>query len=312
MKLIDISILTNIKGLGAVNIVRILNYCKIKNINSVYELQNIDLSSVVSKKLANTITIYFENDLDNLNANMENIIDGYKEEFVHCISYNNKLYPNILKESTNPPPILYCKGNIDLLESNCVAVIGTRGNTQIGQEITVKTVDFLVKNKFTIVSGLANGIDEIAHKTTLENSGYTIAILPLIDIVYTASNRKLADSIINNNGLLISENKPNTRFNSGLLVKRDRIHSGLSKAVFVIESSKNGGSMHASNDAFKLNRLLYTPNIYKMKQEYQMLKQVEGIKILIDSRKSKPYSKNNYDELINQLNSKKYSMSILD
>jgi len=303
MKLIDIAILTNIKGLGSVNMIKILNYCKVQNINSIYELQNIDLSTIVSQKLVETIESYLSRDIDNLYRNMENIIDSYKEDGVYCICINDDKYPKLLKESTNPPVILYYKGDIELLSTKCVAVIGTREHSSMGEILTAKTTQFLIQNNFTIVSGLATGIDEIAHKNALQNNGQTIAVLPTIDTIYPSSNKKLAKDILNSGGLLISENKPNTKFNSGLLVKRDRIQSGLAKAVFTIESSLKGGSMHASNDAVKLGRGLYTPDIYKLSFEYQALNQVSGIKSLIDTNKSISYSKDNYDAILKELNS---------
>lgn len=302
MKLIDISILTNINGLGSVNIIKILNYCKSNNINNIYELKNIDLSKVVSCKLANIIEMYLDTDIDNLYKNMKNLIDNYKKDDIFCMCINDDKYPKILKESTNPPVILYCKGNIDLLNSNCVAVIGTRENTTLGEKVAIKTIEFLVKNDFTIVSGLAKGIDSISHITTLKNKGKTIAIIPLIDSIYPAENKALANEILLNNGLLMSEEKPNTKFFSAQLVKRDRIQSGLSNAVFVIETSIKGGSMHATNDALKLKRPVFTPNIYKLDDKYQCLKQVEGIKNLIDSNKSISYTSDNYDEIISKLN----------
>ncbi len=302
MKLIDISILTNINGFGSVNIIKILNYCKSNNINNIYELKNIDLSKVVSGKLANTIEMYLDTDIDNLYKNMKNLIDDYKKNDIFCICINDDKYPEILKESTNPPVILYCKGNIDLLNSNCVAVIGTRENTTLGEKVAIKTIEFLVKNDFTIVSGLAKGIDSISHITTLKNKGKTIAIIPLIDSIYPSENKALANEILLNNGLLMSEEKPNTKFFSAQLVKRDRIQSGLSNAVFVIETSIKGGSMHATNDALKLKRPVFTPNIYKLDDKYQCLKQVEGIKNLIDSNKSISYTSDNYDEIISKLN----------
>lgn len=302
MKLIDISILTNINGLGSVNIIKILNYCKSNNINNIYELKNIDLSKVVSGKLANTIEMYLDTDIDNLYKNMKNLIDDYKKNDIFCICINDDKYPKILKESTNPPVILYCKGNIDLLNSNCVAVIGTRENTTLGEKVAIKTIEFLVKNDFTIVSGLAKGIDSISHITTLKNKGKTIAIIPLIDSIYPSENKALANDILLNNGLLMSEEKPNTKFFSAQLVKRDRIQSGLSNAVFVIETSIKGGSMHATNDALRLKRPVFTPNIYKLDDKYQCLKQVEGIKNLIDSNKSISYTSDNYDEIISKLN----------
>lgn len=302
MKLIDISILTNINGLGAVNIIKILNYCKSNNINNIYELKNIDLKKVVNEKLANTIELYFETDIDNLYRNVKDLINSYENNGIYCVSINDEKYPDILKKSTNPPAILYCKGNLNLLSSNCIAVIGTRENTLTGEKIASKTVKFLVENDFTIVSGLAKGVDTIAHKITLSNNGKTIAVLPLIDSIYPAENKILAKEILESGGLLISEEKPNTKFFSAQLVKRDRIQSGLSKAVFVIETSIKGGSMHATNDALKLKRAVFTPDIYSLDEKYQNLNQVAGIKNLIDLNKSISYTSKNYDEIISKLN----------
>lgn len=302
MKLIDIAILTNIKGLGSVNMMKILNYCKSYGINSIYELKNIDFAKVVNKKLAETIKSYFEINIDNLYNNMQNLFDSYKQNGIFCICINDEQYPDILKNSTNPPAILYCKGDIELLQSNCIAVIGTRENTTTGEKIVSKTIEFLVQNNFTIVSGLAKGIDTIAHKATLANNGKTIAVIPLIDSIYPAENKALADEILLNGGLLISEEKPNTKFFSAQLVKRDRIQSGLSNGVFVIETSLNGGSMHAVNDAVKLKKAVFTPNIYSLDEKYQNLSQVEGIRNLIDLKKSISYTLNNYAEIVVKLN----------
>lgn len=301
MKLIDIAILTKIKGLGPANMTKILNYCKSNYINSVYELKNIDLSKVVSTKLANIIETYLDTDIDNLYKNMQNLIDGYKLNDIHCISINDELYPEILKESTNPPVILYCKGNIDLLNSNCVAVIGTRENTHIGETIASKTVEFLVQNNFTIVSGLAKGIDTIAHKTTLQNKGKTIAIIPLIDSIYPTENKALADEILISDGLLISEEKPNTKFFSAQLVKRDRIQSGLSKAIFIVETKINGGSMHAVKDAIEHKKLVYSPNVSSFDDSYKLNQQVEGILKLQRENLSIAYSSKDYISILEKL-----------
>ncbi len=305
MKLLDIAVLTNIKGLGSANIVKILTYCKTKNIKNLYELKYMDLSKIVNAKLANTIENYLDIDINNLYNNMKNLIDSYKSDGIDCISINDHRYPDSLRESTSPPALLYCKGNMKLLNSNCIAVIGTRKNTSIGKKITIKTIEFLVENNFTIVSGLAKGIDTIAHKTTLEYQAKTIAVLPLIDIIFPAENKHLADDILKNGGLLISEERPKTRFFSAQLVKRDRIQSGLSKAIFVIEASFKGGSMHATNDALKLKKSVFTPNIYELNTDYQNLKQISGIKNLIDTNKSTAYSSKNYDDVLGKLNHRK-------
>jgi len=301
MILIDIIILTNIKGLGTVNTLKILNYFNSHKLKTLSDLVDADLSKVVSPRLATTIKEYIGGDIENLYHNTKQLLKNYEQSGISCVSIEDELYPNILKESTNPPIILYCKGNVDLLSTKCIAVIGTRENTTIGKQITQKSVKFLVENNFTIVSGLAKGIDTISHKSAIEYNGKTIAILPIIDKIYPSENKQLAQNILNHNGLLISEVKPNTNFNSGQLVKRDRIQSGLSKAVFVIESTINGGSMYATNDALKLKRLVFTPDIYKLGEDYQRLIQVTGIKKLIDTNQSIAYTSDNYGDIVKRL-----------
>ena len=301
MKLIDILILTNIKGLGNTRIASILTYCKANNIQNLEELQKANLSNGLSKSFIEKLENGFEN-YTALHVNISKDLQNYENDGIKCITILDKEYPELLKNSTNPPVVLFYKGNIKLLNTISVAVVGTRENTSIGKNIAKKTVDFLVENGFTIVSGLATGIDEIAHKQTLQHlDGKTIAILPSIDNIYPAKNKNLAQDILDRDGLLIAEQKPYSRFHPGHLVKRDRIQSGLSKAVFVIETKIDGGSMHATNDAIKLGRFVFTPDIYKLNESYQYLKQVEGIKSLIDTHKSISYSNDTYEEIIKKL-----------
>lgn len=297
MKLQDIMILTHIKGLGSVNLQKLINYCQQNQINNLQTLRDNDLTKVVSQRLAQAIYMYLDTDIQALYTNINSTLKRYAQDGISCIDITDDRYPEILRNSTNPPVILYYKGDITLLSTPCIATIGTRQNTHIGEQITQKTVTFLVQNGFTIVSGLAKGIDEISHLTTLSLQGKTIAVVPLIDEIYPASNKQLAQDIVANGGLLISEVKPNSRFNGGLLVKRDRIQSGLSKAVFVFETTLDGGSMYATNDALKLNRLVFTPDIYSLPTTYQELKQVEGIKKLIDTNQSIAYTSSDYDKI---------------
>jgi len=302
MKLIDILILTNIKGLGNTRIANILNYCEANNIQTLEELQKADLSSRFSKSFIEKLESGFHN-YTALHVNISKDLQSYEDNNIKCLSIVDEKYPELLKNSTNPPVVLFYKGNIELLNTRCVAVIGIRENTSIGENITKKTVDFLVENDFTIVSGLANGIDEIAHKQALlHRNGKTIAILPSIDTIYPVVNKNLAQDILDRDGLLIAEQKPYSRFHPGHLVKRDRIQSGLSKGVFVIETTLNGGSMHATNDAIKLGRSVFTPDIYKLHVNYQNIQQVEGIKSLIDTNKSISYSNDTYEKIVNKLN----------
>jgi DNA processing protein len=297
MKREEIAILTHIKGLGSANILKLINYCNAQHIDTLHALAEADLTKVLSQRLANAIYDYLDTDIKNLYENIDRTFTQYAKNGIKCIAITDEQYPNILKASTNPPVLLYYRGNISLLNTPCIATIGTRESTTLGTAITTKTVEFLVENNFTIVSGLAKGIDETSHKATLSLQGKTIAVLPLIDTIYPASNKALAQDILDQGGLLISEVKPNSRFHAGQLVKRDRIQSGLSEALFVFETTINGGSMHATLDALKLERPVFTPDIYSLPSAYRELKQVEGIKHLIDTNQSIAYTSDNYDAI---------------
>jgi DNA processing protein len=151
--------------------------------------------------------------------------------------------------------MLYCKGNVDLLNSNCLGVVGTRRATKYGKDVCNKFVKDIASENITIVSGLAEGIDTVAHKSTLEVGGNTIAVLGggLLNI-YPGSNVGLAKEILDNNGLLVSEYKPNEPALTYHFPIRNRIIAGLSKAIFIVEATEKSGSMHTKNYALDYNR----------------------------------------------------------
>jgi DNA processing protein len=154
--------------------------------------------------------------------------------------------------------MLYCKGNIDLLKSSCLGVVGTRRATKYGKDTCNKFIKDIALEGITIVSGLAEGIDTCAHKACLEVGGKTIAVLGggLLNI-YPQSNIKLAEEIIENDGLIISEYKPNEQSLTYHFPIRNRIIAGLSEAVFIVEATEKSGSMHTKNYALEYNREVF-------------------------------------------------------
>ncbi len=159
------------------------------------------------------------------------------------LDLQSELYPSLLKNIQNPPEILYCMGNIELLETDCVAVVGARKNTEYGKNVTERIVGDIAKNGLTIVSGLARGIDSISHRRALEVGGRTIAVLGTgIDKCYPASNRKLREDILKEN-LIISEYPEGMMGGKYTFPMRNRIISGLSKAVIVVEAGVQSGSL---------------------------------------------------------------------
>ena len=159
------------------------------------------------------------------------------------IEYASEAYPERLRYIKNPPSRLYVEGNSDLLNEIGIAVIGSRTNTQYGERMCKKFVKNLVEYNINIISGLAVGIDSIAHKTCLKNSGKTIAVLPSgLDNIYPATHRELAETIINNGGAIISEYENKTKADSKKFLERNRIVAGLGIGTLVVEGGERSGT----------------------------------------------------------------------
>ena len=184
-------------------------------------------------------------------------IRSYQEDNIEIITFNNEKYPYMLREISSPPLCLYCKGNTQLLNTFCFGVVGTRKPTEYGVVVTKQYCKALCAVNITIVSGLAVGIDSVAHKTALEEKGNTIAVLASgFKHIYPSINNTLANKIAENN-LLISEYPPNIKPQTYYFPVRNRIIAGLSKGVLVPEMSEKSGTMHTINYALENNRELF-------------------------------------------------------
>jgi DNA processing protein len=159
----------------------------------------------------------------------------------------DEIFPDSLRKITNPPKCLYCRGNLSLLFSlNTIAIIGSRNCSEIGKEKTKELTSFLINSGFVIVSGLAKGIDTIAHQTAIDCKGKTIAVLGSgIDdaSIYPKENLKLAMGIMESDGLIISEYKPGAKPQRQYFPKRNRLVVGLSQAVLATEVKEKSGTM---------------------------------------------------------------------
>jgi DNA processing protein len=173
------------------------------------------------------------------------------------ITYLDENYPESLKNTQDFPAVLFAHGDLSLLSSDCVTVIGTRSPTDHGAVIAERVTKWLVGASFTIVSGLAKGVDSISHRSTLNNKGKTIAIVAHgLEKIYPAENKVLAADIVQQGGLIITEYCYNSYVGKSNFVERDKIQAALAKAVFLIQSSETGGSMHASRAALTYGRYL--------------------------------------------------------
>ena len=174
------------------------------------------------------------------------------------ITIKDDVYPECLKEISNPPLKLYYKGNLDLLkEERLIAVVGTRNPSSYGKLCCEYMVKKMTSANITIVSGFAKGIDSIAHKTSLLAGGKTIAVIASgLDIVYPASNLSLYREI-EEKGLILSEYEAGVKPFKSNFPQRNRIIAGLSKGIIVVESKDRGGSLITADLALEFNRDVY-------------------------------------------------------
>ena len=183
---------------------------------------------------------------------------------IDIISILDNDYPAILKEIYSPPICLYVKGNIKNLNGQNIAIIGCRQCSEYGKGIAQRFSYELSKNNINIVSGFAKGIDEYAHWGVVLAKGKTIAVLGNgLDIIYPKENRYLIDKILNNNGAIISEFPIGTKPEKMNFPLRNRIISGLSKKIIVVEAKRKSGTLITVDFALEQGRdVLVVPREY--------------------------------------------------
>jgi DNA processing protein len=163
-------------------------------------------------------------------------------------------YPALLREIPDPPPVLYIKGRFAESDRWSVALVGTRAATTYGRDVTYELVNSLVQAGITIVSGLARGIDAVAHRTALDAGGRTIGVLGSgIDMIYPPEHRRLAEEIADS-GVVVSEFPPGTPPDGKNFPIRNRIISGLSLGVVVVEAPVDSGALLTADRAAEQGR----------------------------------------------------------
>ena len=187
-----------------------------------------------------------ENDLNWLNQPENDIVTLY-----------DPLFPPLLKEIASPPPLLFTRGDKNLLTQPQIAIVGSRNPSSVGKQIAIDFSHSLAQHGFTITSGLALGIDAASHEGALSAKGYTIAVTGTgLDRVYPARNKELATEIANT-GLLISEFPPGTSAKANHFPRRNRIISGLCIGLLVVEAAKRSGSLITARMALESNREVF-------------------------------------------------------
>ncbi|MFA4937010.1 MAG: DNA-processing protein DprA [Patescibacteria group bacterium] len=164
-------------------------------------------------------------------------------------------YPTLLKEISDPPPVIYWQGNWECVNSPALATVGARKITSYGQQVIAKIIPALAQAGICIVSGLAYGVDAACHQATLQASGKTIAVLASgLDQIYPSANRYLANKIIDAQGLLLTEHPPGVLPLRHHFPIRNRIIAGLARATLVIEAAQTSGALITAKQALEYNR----------------------------------------------------------
>lgn len=240
-----------VKGIGPAKVQALLDYYgSLANAwqANEFELQKIGIDQRTLKTFLQTRQ---EVDLDAALAQVQ-------QGGVSLLTWEMEKYPNYLREIPNPPPLLYYQGDILEQDRWAVAVVGTRRLTAYGRQVTRDLVAGLVQNNITVVSGLARGIDAIAHKTAVELGGRTLAVLGSgLDCIYPADNRALAQEIAQGQGAIISEYGLGVQPEAKNFPPRNRIISGLSLGVIIVEAASRSGALITTNFALEQNREIF-------------------------------------------------------
>lgn len=191
--------------------------------------------------------------------NIQDYLKKLKFAKVEFISQIDKDYPKRLFEIDSPPIVLYSKGStVHLNAKKTIGIVGTRKMTSYGKEVTEKLAGELSNFGFTIISGMALGVDATAHKSTLENGGATIAVLGNgVDLPFPRENENLYNEIIDKRSLIISEYPLGMQPTIGSFPARNRIVAGLSDAILVTEAGADSGSLITANEAIKQGKLAF-------------------------------------------------------
>lgn len=180
------------------------------------------------------------------------------ESGIGVLTWDSPDYPELLRQIATPPPVLYVRGQLEPVDRWAVAVVGTRRLSAYGKIITRELVAGLVANGITIVSGLARGIDGIAHRTALELNGRTIGVLGSgLDQLYPPEHKTLADQICRGQGAILSEYMLGTLPDGRNFPARNRVISGLSLGVVVIEAGERSGALITSRFAVEQDREVF-------------------------------------------------------
>lgn len=201
---------------------------------------------------------------DNI-ARADCILDELEKRGIHRLTYLDDDYPELLRNIADPPHVLFVAGDAGILNTQCIAVVGSRRSTRYGDKIAEEFSREFARAGLTVVSGFARGIDATAHKACVANASPTVAVFASgLDVIYPAEHKGLMDAILMNGGAVVSEYGLGTKPLQYHFPERNRIISGLSRAVFLAQAAKKSGSLITTRFAIEQGRDVFAVpgNIY--------------------------------------------------
>lgn len=279
-QLTDLKLLISTEGVGPAKIRNLLK--EFRSIDNVLSADTRLLANVegIGTNLASRIRS-IKNNRSIIQANLEKCLNKLETLNAELITVWDAEYPELLKKIDDPPLILYYIGNFAESDKNSIGIVGTRTPSNYGKTQAEKIAAELSLQGITIISGLARGIDSIAHTTALANNNRTIAVIGSgIDVIYPPENKTLYNQIAEN-GLIISEYEPGVKPDALNFPKRNRIISGLSLGCIIVETGIKGGALYTARFALNQNREVFAiPGNLGSKQS-------EGTNLLIQKGEAK-------------------------
>jgi len=242
---------TLVKGIGAVRFQRLLE--RFGDAKAAWRAAPTDLAGAgLSLTLIERLVAVREK------VDLSRIWEQIQSKGIRVLTWLDEAYPQRLKEIEQPPPVLYLRGDLLPEDTWSVAIVGTRRVTPYGRQVTEEIASFLAAHGITVVSGLARGVDSLAHTAALKAGGRTLAILGSgVDKIYPPENRALAERIFEH-GAILSDYAPGTPPEASNFPPRNRIISGLSMAVVVIEAGETSGALITAEFAAEQGREVFS------------------------------------------------------
>ena len=221
------------------------------------------------------------------------LLAQWLDQGIQVLTWEDAAYPERLRPLAQAPPVLYVRGALTPQDAWAAAVVGTRKMTGYGRRVATEVAAYLARRGVTVVSGLARGIDGVAHRAALEAGGRTLAVLAHgVDLVYPPEHRALAAAIVQR-GALLSEFPPGTRPEAPFFPRRNRLISGLARAVVVVEAGERSGALitatfaaEQGREVFAVPGSIYAANsqgtLWLLQQGAQVLRKPEDLDPVFD------------------------------